>query len=90
VFPVALSFFGASGLAFAAALTPYRAYFIGLTLISLATAFYFTYQPQKDCAPDEVCATPKLRRFQVGFLWVVTALVLVLLVFPYLVPFLPL
>ena len=90
VFPVALSFLGASSLAFAAALTPYRPYFIGLTIISLATAFYFTYRPQKDCAPDEACSARKRRRFQVGFLWVVTALVLILLAFPYLVPFLPL
>ena len=90
VFPVALSFLGVSGLAFAAALTPYLPYFIGLTVISLATAFYFTYRTQKDYAPDEACATTKRRRFQVGFLWVVTALVLILLAFPYLMPFLPL
>jgi mercuric ion transport protein len=89
VFPVALSFLGASGLAFAAALTPYRPYFIGFALISLGAAYYFTYRPQKDCARDEACAAPKRRRFQVVVLWVVTALVLILLVFPYLVPFLP-
>ncbi len=89
VFPVALSFLGASGLAFAAALTPYRLYFIGLTLISLGAAFYFTYRPQQDCAPVDGCAAPKGRRFQVVFLWLVTTLVLILLVFPYLLPFLP-
>jgi hypothetical protein len=33
--------------------------------------------------------TPTPRRFQVVFLWVVTALVIILLVFPYLVPFFP-
>lgn len=89
VFPVALSFLGASGLAFAAALTPYRPYFIGLTLISLAASYYFTYRPQKDCALDDACAAPRRRRFQVVLLWLVTALVLILLVFPYLVPFVP-
>ena len=47
VFPVALSFLGASGFAFAAALTPYRPYFLGLTLISSAAGFYFTYRKQK-------------------------------------------
>lgn len=91
VFPVALSFLGASGLAFAAALTPYRPYFIGLTVISLAAAFYFTYRPQKGCEPDEAaCAAPARRKFQVVVLWTVTALVVLLLIFPYLVPFLPL
>ena len=89
VFPVALSLLGASGLAFATALTPYRPYFIGLTLVSLGAAFYFTYRPQKECLPDTACAEPRRRRFQVIFLWLVTSLVLLLLVFPYLVPFLP-
>src|SRR5947208_4245917 len=78
VFPVALSFLGASGLAFAAALTPYRPYFIGLTLLSLGTAFYFTYRPQRDCPPEEACAVPRRRKFQVILLWTVTALVVLL------------
>src|SRR5258706_8756046 len=90
VFPVALSFLGASGLAFAAALTPYRSYFLGLTLISLATAFYFTYRPQKeDCPPGTACAVPKSGKLQMLFLWSVTVLVVALLAFPYLVPYLP-
>lgn len=89
MFPVALSFLGASGLAFAATLMPYRPYFVGLTLISLAAAFFFTYRKQTDCPPDEACAPPKHRRFQVVLLWVVTALVSIFLIFPYLVPFLP-
>ena len=90
VFPAALSFLGAAGLAFASALMPYRPYFMVLTLISLGTAFYFTYRPQRDCAPDTACATPRVRRIQVLGFWVMTAFVLILLVFPYLVPFLPL
>jgi mercuric ion transport protein len=90
VFPVALSFLGASGLAFASALMPYRPYFLVLTLISLGTAFYFTYRPQKDCAPDAACAITKVRRIQRMVFGVVTAVVLILLVFPYLIPVLPL
>jgi mercuric ion transport protein len=90
VFPVALSFLGASGLAFAAALTPYRPYFLGLTLISLGTGFYFIYRPQKeDCLPEAACALQKSRKWQVLFLWIVTVLVLAMLAFPYLVPYLP-
>ena len=90
VFPAALSFLGASGLAFASGLMPYRPYFMVLTLISLGTAFYFTYRPQKDCAPDTACAIPKARGAQVIVFWVMTAFVLILLIFPYLIPFLPL
>lgn len=90
VFPVALSFLGASGLAFAAALTPYRPHFLGLTVISLAAGFYFTYRPEKeDCLPETACAAPTSRKLQVLFLWMVTVLVLALLAFPYIVPYLP-
>src|SRR5579871_2703591 len=89
VFPVAFSFLGASGLTFAAALTPYRPYFVGLTLISLGFGFYFTYRPKKDCAPDTACASPKSRKIQIIALWVVTLLTIALLVFPYIVPYLP-
>ena len=59
-------------------------------IFSLAAAFYFTYRPQKDCGPGEVCVAPKSRRFHVVILWSVTTLVGLLLIFPYLVPFLPL
>lgn len=77
VFPMALSFLGAPGLAFAAALTPYRPYFLGLTVISLAAGFYFTYRPQKeDCFPGTACAVSRSRKLQVLFLWFVTVLVL--------------
>lgn len=89
VFPVALSFLGASGFAFAAALTPYRPYFLVLTLMSLGAGFHLTYRPQEDCLPETTCAAPKSRTLQVLFLWTVTVLVLTLLAFPYLVPYLP-
>src|SRR5919106_2259293 len=79
VFPVALSFLGASGLAFASALMPYRPYFIVLAFISLGTAFYFTYRPQKDCAPDTACAIPKVPKVQLKVFWGMTPFVLILL-----------
>src|SRR5882672_853042 len=87
VFPVAFSFLGASGFAFAAALTPYRPYFVGLTIISLGLGFYFTYRPEKECAPGEACAIPRNRKAQIIVLWVVTLLTLALLLFPYAVPY---
>ena len=91
VFPLAATLLGASGLAFAAALTPYYPYFVGLTVVSLAAGFYFTYRPQReDCPPGTACALPKRRRFQVVSLWVVAVLALALLVFPYVIPYLPL
>lgn len=90
VFPVAFSFLGASGLAFAMELMPYRPYFVALTMAFLVAGFYFAYRPQEmQCAPGTACATPKSRKLQRVSLWVVTILTLALLSFPYLVPYLP-
>jgi mercuric ion transport protein len=90
VFPVAFSFLGASGLALAMDLMPYRAHFIALTAVFLSACFYFAYRPQKEeCAPGSVCAAPKSRTQQRVSLWVVTILTLALIAFPYLIPYLP-
>ncbi|HKV40171.1 MAG TPA: mercuric transporter MerT family protein [Blastocatellia bacterium] len=90
VFPAAFSVLGASGLAFAAALAPYRPYFIGMTVVSLGVAFYLTYRPsQRQCAPGTACANSKARKFQIAGLWIVTLLTVILMTFPYILPYLP-
>ena len=90
VFPVAFSFLGAGGLAFAMGLMPYRPYFIALNLVFLGAGFYFAYRPQREqCAPGTACATPKSRKLQRISLWVVTILTLALIAFPYLIAYLP-
>jgi len=90
VFPVAFSFLGASGLAFATALMPYRPYFVALTVVFIGAGFYFAYWPQPEqCAPRTACATPKSRKLQRASLWAITLLTLALIAFPYLIPYLP-
>jgi mercuric ion transport protein len=90
VFPVAFSFLGVGGLAFAMELMPYRPYFVALTLMFLGAGFYFAYRPQPtQCAPGASCATPKGRWLQRASLWAITILALALLAFPYLIPYLP-
>ena len=90
VFPVAFSFLGAGGIAFAMSLMPYRAYFIALTLLFLGGGFYFAYRPEKAvCAPGTACGSPRSRKLQRVSLWVVTVLTLILLAFPYVIPHLP-
>jgi mercuric ion transport protein len=90
IFPVAFSFLGAGGLAFAMSLMPYRSYFIALTLLFLGGGFYFAYRPEKvGCAPGTACGSPRSRKLQRVSLWVVTALTLILLAIPYVIPYLP-
>ncbi|WP_240442038.1 mercuric transporter MerT family protein, partial [Pseudomonas aeruginosa] len=38
------------------------------------------------CAPDDACAVPQVRTAYKVIFWIVTALVLIALVFPYLMP----
>jgi len=90
IFPVAFSFLGAGGIAFAMSLMPYRSYFVALTLLFLGGGFYFAYRPEKvGCAPGTACGSPRSRKLQRVSLWVVTALTLILLTFPYVIPYLP-
>ena len=71
-----------------AALEPYRPFFIGVTLLFLALAFRKLYIAPRICAPGAECASPKvLRRQRVAF-WSVTALLGVLLPFPWYAPLL--
>ena len=67
-------------------LEPYRPLFIGTALVAMFFAYQRIFRPAQDCKPGEVCAIPQVRRsYQVVF-WLVTALVVVALAFPYVLP----
>ncbi len=88
--PLLASIFSIGGLAFATALEPYRSYFIGLTVIFLASSFFYAYRPQEQtCGLDGECIAPQNGRAQRIILLSVTALTAILVAFPYLLPYLP-
>lgn len=69
-------------------LEPYRPLFIGIALAALGFAGWRIYRPVAECGPGEVCAVPRVRRgFRIGF-WIVAALLLAMLGFPYFAPLL--
>ncbi len=68
------------------ALEPYRPLFIGGALIALFFAYRRIFRPEINCKPGEVCALPEVRRTYQVLFWVVAALVLVALSFPYVLP----
>ena len=77
--PLVLLSVGISGawIANLTALEPYRPMFIGLRRI---------FRPSADCKPGEVCAVPKVRvAYKLAF-WLIAALALLGLVFPYMAP----
>ncbi len=68
------------------ALEPYRPIFIGAALVAMFFAYRRIFRPVQECRPGEVCAVPEIRRgYQIMF-WIVAALVLVALAFPYVLP----
>lgn len=68
-------------------LEPYRPFFIGAALVALLLAWRRIYRPVQDCKPGEVCAMPQVRTTYKLIFWIVAALVLVALGFPYAMPF---
>ena len=69
-------------------LEPYRPFFIAGALVALFFAGLQIFRPTQSCNPGEVCAVPRIRRIYKVLFVVVSVLVLIALVFPYLVKFL--
>ena len=82
---VALGFSGA-WIGNLTALEPYRPIFIGAALVAMFFAYRRIYRPAQACKPGEVCAIPQVRTTYRFIFWVVVALVLVALGFPYVLP----
>ena len=68
------------------ALEPYRPIFIGAALVALLFAWRRIFRPARACAPDDVCAVPQVRTAYKVIFWIVSALVLIALAFPYVMP----
>lgn len=84
VLPVVVAFAGVGSAAFGALFEPYRPYMIAATVLLLSFALYRAYRPQEvECAPGEVCEVPENRRRQRLLLWIVAAVAMLLLTFPY-------
>lgn len=69
------------------ALEPYRPWFIGAALVALFLAWRRIFRPAQACAPGEACAVPRVRTGYKALFWIVVALVVLALVFPYVMPF---
>ncbi len=67
-------------------LEPYRPVFIGAALVALFFAYRRIFRPGTACEPGEVCAIPQVKSAYKILFWLVAALVVVALVFPYIAP----
>ena len=88
--PLLLVMFGVSGawISNLTLLEPYRPMFIGVALVFMGLAWRRIYRAPTatECEPGSLCAVPQTHRaYRVTF-WLVSALVLLALGFPYLAP----
>jgi mercuric ion transport protein len=88
--PLVLLTLGISGswISNLSAMEPLRPYFIGMTLIFLGLAFRKLYSQPQSCAVDAPCATPSNLHKQRIVFWVVSAVVLIVMSFPWYGPYL--
>ena len=70
---------------FATVLVPYQKYFIAVTIILLAVAFYSVYGRKTVTCEDSKLCSPKSQRVTKILLWVSTGLVLIFLIGPQLI-----
>ncbi len=87
--PLVLVALGLSGawIANLTRLEPYRPLFIGAALVALFFAGRRIFRPAQACEPGEVCAVPRTRQVYKLVFGIVSVLVLIALVFPYVVKF---
>ena len=67
-------------------LEPYRPIFISAALVALYFAYRRIFRPATACKPGEVCAIVQVRSTYKVLFWLVAALVVVALAFPYIAP----
>jgi len=68
-------------------LEPYRPFFIAGALVALFFAGRQIFRPPHDCQPGELCVVPRTRRIYKIVFGIVSVLVLVALIFPYVAKF---
>lgn len=67
-------------------LEPYRPLFIGAALVALFFAWRRIYRSAQACKPGDICTLPQVLSSYKLIFWIVVALVLVALGFPYVLP----
>lgn len=71
-----------------AELSPYQPYFIAFAAVSLGYGFRQVYRrPKGTCAEGDACARPLPRRLVKTVLWSATVLVIIVLIYPYALPY---
>lgn len=66
---------------------PYSHYFLAAALVAMVFAYRRIFRPAQDCKPGEVCAIPQVQTTYKILFWIVAALILVALGYPFVIPY---
>ena len=84
ILPIVFALAGAGIVGASAFFAAWRPYLLGVTLLFLGLGFYFAYRrPKHACEPGSVCEKPATNRTGRIWLWITTAVVLIVAAFPY-------
>jgi len=89
VLPLLLAVLGIGGawMSSLRALAPYQPYFIGLAVAAIGYGFYQSYwKPRAACGEGKACAAPAPNGLARSGLWLATAIVAMVISFPYWFP----
>ena len=67
-------------------LEPFRPLFTAAALAALFFAWRRIFRPAQACEAEEICALPRVKAAYKVMFWIVAALVLIALAFPYVLP----
>lgn len=86
--PLVLVTLGVSGawIANLTALEPFRPIFLGVALTAMFLAYRRIFRPAQGCEAGEICAVPQVNQTYKLIYWVVAALALIAIGFPFALP----
>lgn len=87
--PLVLVMLGVSGawIGNLALLEPYRPVFLSIAVTAMFFAYRRIYRSPQACKADQPCAKPGMRAAYRVFFWLIGAMIVVALAFPYVLPF---
>jgi copper chaperone CopZ len=80
--PLAATLLGIGSFGATALFEAWRPYFLGITFVLLAVAFYFTYRERETACADGTCKVSRASRWNKALLWMVTGVVILFAAFP--------
>lgn len=81
--PIAVAMIGVGSIAAFSIFWDYRPYLIGLTVVLLGLAFYFTYRKREVVCENGTCKFESASKWSKSAVWLATMLAVLAIVFPY-------